>query len=47
MLAEVAEATSQWREVAAANALTPAAIDEMEPAFVHELADAAHELAVA
>ena len=47
MLAEVAEATSHWREVAAANELTPAAIDEMEPAFVHELADAAHELAVA
>jgi serine/threonine-protein kinase HipA len=47
VLAEVAEATSQWREGAAANELTPAAIDEMEPAFVHELADAAHELAVA
>jgi serine/threonine-protein kinase HipA len=47
VLAEIAEATSHWREVAAANALTPAAIDEMEPAFVHELAEAAHELPVA
>jgi serine/threonine-protein kinase HipA len=47
VLAEVAEATSQWREVATANELTPAAINEMEPAFVHELAEAAHELAVA
>ena len=45
VLAEVAEATSQWREVATANELTPAAIDEMEPAFVHQLAEAAHELA--
>jgi serine/threonine-protein kinase HipA len=47
VLAEVAEATSQWREVATANELTPAAIDEMEPAFVHELAEAARELVVA
>jgi serine/threonine-protein kinase HipA len=47
VLADVAEATSHWREVAAANDLTPEAIDEMEPAFVHELAEAAHELAVA
>lgn len=46
-LAEVAEATSHWREVAAANELTPAAIDRMEPAFVHELAEEAHELAIA
>jgi serine/threonine-protein kinase HipA len=47
VLAEVAEATRQWRNVATANELTPAAIDEMEPAFVHELAETAHELAVA
>lgn len=47
VLAEVAEATSRWREVAAAHELTPAAIDEMAPAFVHELADAARELTVA
>ena len=47
VLAEVAEATSHWREVAAANALSPAAIERMEPAFVHEIAEEAHELAVA
>jgi hypothetical protein len=47
VLAEVAEATSRWREVATAHALTRAAIEEMEPAFVYELADAARELAFA
>ena len=45
VLAEVAEATSYWREVATTNGLPSAAIDQMEPAFVHELADAARELA--
>jgi serine/threonine-protein kinase HipA len=43
-LAEVAEATSQWREVGAANDLDPAAIEEMEPAFEHEAAEAARGL---
>ncbi len=47
VLAGVARAASQWREVAKAHGLTPEAIDEMESAFVHELAEAAHELAVA
>jgi hypothetical protein len=47
VLAEVTEATSRWREVATANELTAAAIDEMAPAFVHELVEAAREQAVA
>jgi hypothetical protein len=47
VLTKVTKATSHWREAAVANALTPRAIEEMEPAFVHELAEVSHELAVA
>lgn len=46
-LAEVAEATSQWRDVAVENGLDLAAIEEMEPAFEHEVTEEAHELAAA
>ena len=44
-LSDVTEATSQWRRVAAANGLNASAIDAMEPAFQHELAAAARDLA--
>ena len=43
-LSDVIEATSQWRQIAAANGLDAAAIDDMEPAFEHELAAVAREL---
>jgi len=43
-LSDVTEATSQWRRIAAANGLDASAIDDMEPAFEHELAAAARDL---
>ena len=43
-LSDVTEATSQWRQIAAANGLDVSAIDDMEPAFEHELAAAARDL---
>lgn len=44
-LAEVVEATSQWRDVAAGNGLSRDAIGEMEPAFEHEEAEVARDVA--
>jgi serine/threonine-protein kinase HipA len=46
-LSDVTEATSQWRQIAAKNGLDASAIDEMEPAFEHELAAAARDLTAA
>jgi|HubBroStandDraft_2_1064218.scaffolds.fasta_scaffold32064_3 serine/threonine-protein kinase HipA len=47
IVAEVSDATSRWREMATRHGLAAAAIEQHEPAFEHEQAEVARQIATA